>query len=49
MDSIFAICGTDWVILAADTQVNRSIFTLKHDEDKLMPLNQFKVLASAGE
>ena len=49
MDSTFAICGTDWVILCADTSVNRSIFTLKHDEDKLMQLNKFKVLSSDGE
>ena len=49
MDSIFGICGKDWVIICADTSVNRSIFTLKHDEDKIMQLNQFKVLATTGE
>ena len=49
MDSVFGICGKDWVIVASDTAVNRSIFTLKHDEDKIMNLNTNKVLAASGE
>ena len=49
MDSIFGICGKDWVIVACDTAVNRSIFTLKHDEDKIMNLNSNKILAASGE
>lgn len=49
MDSVFGICGKDWVIVATDTAVNRSIFTLKSDEDKIMNLNSNKVLASSGE
>ena len=49
MDSVFGICGKDWVLIACDTGVNRSIFTLKHDEDKIMGLNSNKLLASAGE
>ena len=49
MDSAFGICGKDWVIVCADTAVNRSIFTLKHDDDKIMQLNQNKVLALTGE
>ena len=49
MDSAFAICGKDWVIVCADTSVNRSIFTLKHDDDKIMQLNSHKVLATTGE
>ena len=49
MDSIFGICGKDWVIVACDTAVNRSIFTLKHDEDKIMNLNTNKILAASGE
>jgi len=39
MDSVFGIAGKDWVIIVADTAVNRSIFSLKHDEDKIMDLN----------
>jgi 20S proteasome subunit beta 4 len=49
MDSVFGICGKDWVILVADAAVNRSIMTLKHDEDKIDTLNNFKLLASSGE
>ena len=49
MDSAFGIAGKDWVIVATDTAVNRSIFTLKHNEDKIVELNKFKVLACSGE
>ena len=49
MDSAFGICGRDWVIVCTDTSVNRSIFTLKHDDDKIIQLNQCKVLACTGE
>ena len=49
MDSAFGICGKDWVIVCTDTAVNRSIFTLKHDEDKIVQLNKYKVLACSGE
>ena len=48
-DSLFGICGRDWVIICADTSVNRSIFNLKNDEDKIMQLNQHKILATNGE
>lgn len=49
MDSVFGICGKDWVIVTADQSVNRSIFTLKHDEDKIMVLSKYKILGAAGE
>ena len=49
MDSTFGICGKDFVIVACDTAVNRSIFTLKHDDDKIMQLNKYKVMACSGE
>ena len=49
MDSCFGIAGDDWVILACDAAVNRSIFTLKHDEDKITQLNKLKLMASSGE
>ena len=39
MDTVFGIAGKDWVIIVTDTAVNRSIFTLKHNEDKIMDLN----------
>lgn len=49
MDSSFGICGKDFVILVSDTSVNRSIFTLKHDDDKIMQLNKYKIMACTGE
>ena len=49
MDSCFGIAGDDWVILACDAAVNLSIFTLKHDEDKITQLNKLKLMASSGE
>ena len=49
MDTVFGIAGKDWVIIVTDTAVNRSIFTLKHNEDKIMDLNQFKIVGAAGE
>jgi len=49
MDSVFGICGKDWCIVVADTNVNRSIFALKSDEDKIMVMNKSKVCAASGE
>ena len=49
MDTCFAIAGTDWVIVTCDSAVNRSIFTLKHNEDKITNINQFKILGCSGE
>ena len=49
MDSCFGIAGDDWVIVACDSSVNTSIFTLKHDEDKIVQLNKLKLLATSGE
>jgi len=49
MDSAFGICGKDWVIVVTDTAVNRSIFTLKHDDDKIIKINNYKVMAASGE
>ena len=49
MDTIFGIGGNDWVIVCADTAVNRSIFTLKHNEEKITHLNNYKILGASGE
>ena len=49
MDTVFGIAGKDFVIIVTDTAVNRSIFTLKHNEDKIMDLNNYKVVGAAGE
>ena len=49
MDTVFGIAGNDWVLVVTDTVINRSIFSLKHDEDKIMSINQYKILGAAGE
>ena len=49
MDSTFGIAGKDWVIVACDSHVVRSIMHLKHDEDKVTELSKFKVVGCSGE
>ena len=49
MDAVFGICGKDWVVIVTDTAVNRSIFTLKHNEDKITDLSEHKIVGTAGE
>ena len=49
MDTVFGIAGKDWVLIVTDTAVNRSIFSLKHNEDKIVQLNNYKMVGSAGE
>ena len=49
MDTVFGIAGKEWVIIVCDTAVNRSIFSLKHDEDKITQMGTHKIMGSAGE
>ena len=49
MDSTFGIAGKDWVLIVTDTAVNRSIFTLKHNEDKITELSSHKIMGCSGE
>ena len=49
MDTVFGIAGKEWAIIVSDTAVNRSIFTLKHDEDKITELNDHMILGLSGE
>ena len=49
MDTVFGIAGRDWVLIVTDTAVNRSIFSLKHNEDKIVHLNNYKMVGAAGE
>jgi 20S proteasome subunit beta 4 len=49
MDINVGIKGNDFVMLLADTSSNRSIFTLKHNEDKITKLDDMKLLACSGE
>ena len=48
MDSTFGIAGKDWVLIVTDTAVNSSIFTLKHNEDKITELSSHKIMGSSG-
>ena len=49
MDSTFGIAGKDWALVVCDTAVNRSIFTLKHDEDKICQISSHKIMGLSGE
>ena len=49
MDAVFGICGKAWVVIVTDTAVNRSIFSLKHNEDKITDLSDHKIVGTAGE
>ena len=49
MDTVFGIAGKDWVLIVTDTAVNRSIFSLKHDEDKITSLSAKKIVGASGE
>ena len=49
MDSTFGIAGKDWALIVTDTAVNRSIFTLKHDEDKITQLSSHKMMGLSGD
>ncbi|KAI9917059.1 hypothetical protein PsorP6_018237 [Peronosclerospora sorghi] len=48
MDSIFGIVGKDFVLLAADCKVSRSILVYKDDEDKSIHLDNHKVMVTSG-
>jgi len=47
-DSLIAIKGKDYVIVAADSGATRSILKLKENEDKIVALDSSKLLAGSG-
>jgi 20S proteasome subunit beta 4 len=49
MDSLIGFVGADYVLLAADSSQARSILMMKTDEDKILVLDDHKLLAAAGE
>jgi len=49
MDSVFGFVGADYVLLAAESSHSRSVLKMKIDEDKIMPIGNFKLLAACGE
>ncbi len=48
MDSVFALKGDGFAIIAADASAARSILVFKHDEDKIVVLDSHKLLVGAG-
>jgi 20S proteasome alpha/beta subunit len=49
MDYLMGLKGKDFVMLCSDTTAVQQIITIKHDEDKIVPIDSHKVMALAGE
>ncbi|EGR33212.1 proteasome subunit beta, putative [Ichthyophthirius multifiliis] len=49
MDSAFGLAGKDFVILVTDSAVAYSIVKLKNTEDKIVNLDENKLMAMSGE
>lgn len=47
-DSLIGLVGSDFVLLAADAAVSRSVLKMKLDEDKIMELDSHKLLGGVG-
>jgi 20S proteasome subunit beta 4 len=48
MESLIGIVGKDFTLIGADTSAARSIVVFKTTEDKILELDDFKLLAAAG-
>eukprot|EP01132_Coremiostelium_polycephalum_P007910 gene7910-9736_t len=49
METLVSFVINDGVLCLADSSVNHSIVKMKEDEDKIMAIDQHKLLSSAGE
>lgn len=49
MDFLMGIKGPDFVVVASDTAAVQQIITIKHDEDKIVPIDSHKVMGISGE
>eukprot|EP00612_Vaucheria_litorea_P004320 CAMPEP_0171468676 /NCGR_PEP_ID=MMETSP0945-20130129/10765_1 /TAXON_ID=109269 /ORGANISM="Vaucheria litorea, Strain CCMP2940" /LENGTH=188 /DNA_ID=CAMNT_0011997543 /DNA_START=102 /DNA_END=665 /DNA_ORIENTATION=+ len=49
MDVVIGLTGKDYVMCVADMSSNRSIFTLKRDEEKIAMVDEHKFLAAGGD
>jgi 20S proteasome subunit beta 4 len=49
MDFLMGLRGRDFVLVCSDTTATQQIITIKHDEDKLRPVDSHKVMAISGE
>ena len=43
------IKGKDFILVAGDTSATQQIITIKHDEDKLVPIDDHKLMCLSGE
>ena len=41
--------GKDFVMVVADTTAVQQIITIKHDEEKMVPIDAHKLMCTAGE
>lgn len=48
MDTLIGIVGDGYTIIGADASAARSIVVFKKDEDKILAVDKFKLLAAAG-
>ena len=49
MDSIIGISGKEWVVMVSDAAVRHSIVVVKGDEDKILQLDDDKLLGAQGD
>jgi len=49
MEFLIGLTGPDFVVMAADTTSARSILTMKHDSNKMHPLNGKTLMGVVGE
>ncbi len=49
MEFFIGVKGRDFVMLCGDTAAAHSVITIKQDEDKIVPIDDFKLMALAGE
>ena len=48
MDGVLGLQGKDYALVAADCSAGRSIMVMKHDADKIVELDDYKIAGIAG-
>ena len=49
MEFVFGIATKDFVVLCTDSVAVNQIITIKHDEQKIFPIDSHRVMAVSGE
>lgn len=49
MEYLFGVKGKDFVVVVGDTTAAQQIITIKHDEDKLVPIDSHKLMCLSGD